>query len=175
MKNTKFVLTGLAAVTMLLAACTSDHEHSHDHHHGGHAQVEFTGHEKQLSEVEFSRCWVRLVPGGRPSAAYFDLKNTSNEPIALIGVRADNFVDMMLHETTVVDGVSKMDMVEKVVLEAGEIASFEPKGNHVMLTAESENAVAVGDTVNLQFKFEGEQVASTECLVKPINTLTFEG
>lgn len=167
MKSTKFVLAALTAVTMAFAVQA--------HEHAGHAQVEFTGHEKQLSEVEFSRCWVRLVPGGRPSAAYFDLKNTGNEPIALIGVRADNFVDMMLHETTVVDGVSKMAMVAKVVVEAGEVASFKPKANHVMLTAESEEAVAVGDKVTLQFKFEGEQAASTECLVKPINTLSFEG
>lgn len=174
MKNTKLIFTALAAAAMAFAVQAHEHGHHHDHQHGGHQQVEFTGDEKQLSEVEFSRCWVRLVPGGRPSAAYFDLKNTGNESIALIGVRAENFIDMMLHETTVVDGVSKMDMVDKVVLEAGESASFEPKANHVMLTAASEEAVTVGDTVTLQFKFEGERVASTECLVKAINSLSFE-
>jgi len=175
-KNTKFVLAGMAAVTMAFTAYAHQHhQHEHLHHHGEHAQVEFSGHEKELSDVEFSRCWVRLVPGARPSAAYFDIKNTGAESIALVGVRADKFTDMMLHETTVVDGVSKMSMVDKVVIEAGQTASFEPKGNHVMLTAESDEAVAVGDTVNLQFKFEGEQVASTECLVKPINSLSFEG
>ena len=178
MKNTKLIFTALAAAAMAFAVQAHDHghvhEHHHDHQHGGHQQVEFTGHEKQLSEVEFSRCWVRLVPGGRPSAAYFDLKNTGNESIALIGVRAENFIDMMLHETTVVDGISKMGMVDKVVLEAGESVSFEPKANHVMLTAASEEAVTVGDTVTLQFKFEGERVASTECLVKAINSLSFE-
>lgn len=176
MKSTKIILAGVAAAVMAFTA--QAHEHAHEHHGHGHdhrASVSFTGHEKLLNEVEFSRCWVRLVPGGRPSAAYFDVKNTGPEAIALIGVRADNFTDTMLHETTVVDGVSKMGMVDKVVIGAGKTASFKPKGNHIMLTAESADAVAVGDTVSLQFKFEGEQVASAECLVKPINSLSFEG
>ena len=32
-----------------------------------------------------------------------------------------------------------------------------------MLTADSADAVKVGDTITLEFKFEGEQVASAEC------------
>ena len=184
MKRTKIISAFVA--TAAIAFTANAHEHGHEHHghghthghehgHGHHAQVSFTGHEAQLNNVEFSRCWVRLVPGSRPSAAYFDIKNTGTEAIALIGVRADNFTDTMLHETTVVDGVSKMGMVDKLVIDAGQAASFKPKANHVMLTAESEDAVSVGDIVNLQFKFEGEQVASAECLVKPINSLSFEG
>lgn len=172
MKSTRIILAGMAAAAMAFTAYAHEHAHSHSHEH--HTQVSFTGHEKPLNDVEFSRCWVRLVPGSRPSAAYFDIKNTKSEAIALIGVRADNFTDTMLHETIVVDGVSKMAMVDKVVVGAGESASFKPKGHHVMLTAESEDVVAVGDIVSLQFKFEGEHVASAECLVKPINSLSFE-
>ncbi|NLJ51436.1 MAG: copper chaperone PCu(A)C [Alcaligenaceae bacterium] len=174
MKKNKLVLSVAAAALMSFSAQAHEHEHHHMHHQGSHTQVEFSGHETELSGVEFNRCWVRLVPGGRPSAAYFDLKNNGDTAISLIGARADNFTHVELHQTTVVDGKSMMGPLEQVLVEPGQSATFKPKANHVMLTAESEDAVAVGDTVTLQFKFEGEQVASAECTVKAINALSFD-
>ncbi|MDO5666607.1 MAG: copper chaperone PCu(A)C [Alcaligenaceae bacterium] len=171
MKTHKLFLALMAAGTMGLTACATDN--SHDMHHGAHAQVEFTGHETSLDSVEFSRCWVRLVPE-RPSAAYFELKNNGTETVTLIAARADNFHDVMLHQTIVEDGKGMMIGLEKLAIEPGATAVFKPKDNHVMLTADSADVVKVGDTVALQFKFEGEQVASTECIVKPINTISFD-
>lgn len=186
MKKKPLLLALCASATLALAACASDghhdhdmHEHDHDMHHhdmshGEHHEIEFTGQETILEAVEFNRCWVRLIPGGRPSAAYFELRNTGNEPISLLGARADNFKDVMLHKTIIEDGVMKMDMLEEVRVEPAQTAVFEPRANHVMLTADPADAVAIGDEVNLQFKFEGEQVASTTCIVKPINALSFD-
>ena len=170
MRINKLILALPATATMAFTAQANEHTS----HHGAHSSIEFSGHETALSELEFSRCWVRLVPDERPSAAYFDLKNTGTEAIALIAARADGFSDVMLHESTVVDGVSMMDMVEEVLVEAGQTISFKPKAHHIMLTAESEDAATVGDAVTLEFKFKGEQVASTQCLVKAINSLSFE-
>lgn len=154
-------------------AAHDGHDHHHHMHHSSHPQVEFTGKETKLDNVEFSRCWVRLVPE-RPSAAYLEVKNNGSEAVSMIGARADNFHDVELHQTIVEDGKSMMAGLEKVVLEPGASAEFKPKANHIMLTADSAEAVKVGDTITLQFKFEGEQVASTECLVKPINSLSFD-
>lgn len=171
LKTNKFVLAVAATAMVTLTACATDD--LHDMHHGGHAQVEFTGEETQLENVEISRCWVRLVPE-RPSAAYFELKNNGAETVTLIGARAANFHDVMLHQTIVKDGSSMMAGLDKLAVEPGETAEFKPKDNHIMLTADSADAVKVGDMVTLEFKFEGEQVASTECVVKPINTLSFD-
>ena len=162
MQRVTFILAGMTAAIMSFSASA--------HQHGEHADVAFTGHERELKELEFSRCWVRLVPGDRPSAAYFDLKNKADKAITLLAARADGFNDVMLHET--ISGA--MQMVNEVLIEANESISFKPKGNHVMLTPESTDTVAVGDTITMQFKFKDEQMASTECLVKPINSLSFE-
>lgn len=171
MKTNKFVLALAATASLGLTACATDM--AHDMHHAGHSHVEFTGHESQLDSVEFSRCWVRLVPE-RPSAAYFELKNHGSDTVTLIGARADNFHDVMLHQTIVEDGKSMMVDLGELAIEPGATASFKPKDNHVMLTADSADVVKVGDTITLQFKFAGEQVAATECLVKPINALSFD-
>lgn len=180
LKVNKLKLSAAAAALLTFSACAvghgnhdHGHGHGHDMHHGAHSMVEFTGKESTLDSVEFSRCWVRLVPE-RPSAAYFELKNTGSETITLIGARAMNFHDVMLHQTVVKDGSSKMINLEKLALVPGQTAVFKPKDNHVMLTADSADVVKVGDKINLEFKFEGDKVATTECVVKPINAISFD-
>ncbi|WP_432786351.1 hypothetical protein AAEX37_00467 [Oligella sp. MSHR50489EDL] len=165
--------TAMFAFSAYAVAHSHDHGHAHMHGGGAHEQVEFSGKEAVLESVEISRCWVRLVPD-RPSAAYFDIKNTGTEAITLIAARAAHFHDVMLHQTVIKDGSSMMMHLEKLAIEPGQTAVFKPKDNHVMLTADSADVVKVGDKINLEFKFEGEQVAGTECLVKPINAISFE-
>lgn len=175
MKTTKIALALAAASMMAFSANAADHDaHDHHMHHGSsHPQVEFTGNETQLENIEFDRCWVRLVPE-RPSAAYLNVTNKNAEPVTMLGARAENFHDVELHQTYVEDGKSIMAGLDEVIIASNATAEFKPKANHIMLTADSADAVKVGDTITLEFKFEGERVASAECLVKPINSLSFD-
>jgi periplasmic copper chaperone A len=112
--------------------------------------------------------WVRKVPGVDSAAAYFVLKNTSEKPVTVVSVRSSVAAHAMMHETTVVDGQSRMRMREKIVIEAGKSVAFAPEGLHVMLSGFTKE-VAVGDTVRLFLQVEGGHPLSVAALVRPLD------
>lgn len=78
--------------------------------------------------------WVRLPPAGMPMAAgYGQIRNDCREAVVVIAAGSKAFGDVSLHETTLVDGVSRMRAVERLPIAAGATVELKPGSLHLML------------------------------------------
>ena len=78
--------------------------------------------------------WIRLVPGGMPMQAGFGrIENRCPTPIAVVAASSPAYGSVELHETRIVDGVSKMRAVPELRIAADGAATLKPGGLHLML------------------------------------------
>ena len=82
------------------------------------------------------------LPGRTAAIAYFEIENRSETPISITGISSPQFASGTIHETTLIDGVSRMQAVEQVSVERNSSVSFEPGGLHVMLMKPVDELVA---------------------------------
>lgn len=75
------------------------------------------------------------LPGSGMSAAYFRLTNTGREPLVIDRVRSPDYGTVEMHETRIVDGVSRMRRLDRLPLAPGETVVFERGGRHLMMQA----------------------------------------
>ena len=110
-------------------------------------------------------CWVRLLPGGVPSAGYFTIENSGGQPVSLTGVRSDAFGMAMLHQTSQdQQGRMSMSAVHDVPVPAMGRLAFAPGGYHVMLEKPAK-PLHVGDRIALTLLF-GNEALTTQCDVR---------
>jgi len=153
---------------------------NHDQHaghasHGGHAHHGVVSSAKDAerfaalptaSNVSVENCWVRLLPAPTPSGGYFVVKNEGDEAIVLLAAATKAFDEVMLHQTTHSDGMSRMAMVDAIEIPAGETLEFAPGGYHAMFEQALED-IQVGDSIVMHFKFANNQKATAQCEIKP--------
>lgn len=103
--------------------------------------------------------WVRLPPISMPMLAGFGtIDNACDAPAKVIAASSPAFADVSVHETRIVDGISKMRAVPELVIPAQGHASLEPGGLHLMLM-DPHAPLQAGDTVAIDFQLEdGTQV-----------------
>ncbi|AVY67644.1 copper chaperone PCu(A)C [Xanthomonas translucens] len=99
--------------------------------------------------------WVRLPPSAAmPMAAGFGrLHNPCGQTLAVVLVRSPAFAEVSLHQTTQVDGVSKMRELERLPLAAGADAVLQPGGLHLMLMQPAQ-PLREGASVPISFVLE---------------------
>ena len=122
----------------------------------------------QASTLTVQNAWVRKPPGVDTAAVYFVLKNSGAKPVTVVGVSSPLAGHVMVHETSVVDGQSRMRMRDKVVVEPGKSVAFAPEGLHVMLNGLTKD-LAVGDTLPLSIQLEGGGEVSVGAIVRPLD------
>lgn len=99
--------------------------------------------------------WIRMPPAPRPMLAGFGrIENGCATEQALVAVRSPRFGEVSLHETRLVDGVSRMREIERLPLAAGAGAVLQPGGLHLMLM-QPDAALAEGERVPLVLVLEG--------------------
>jgi len=78
--------------------------------------------------------WVRLPPPGVSMAAgYGQIHNGCKTAVTVVSAASTAFADVSLHETTLVDGVSRMRAVERLPIAPGATVELKPAGLHLML------------------------------------------
>lgn len=78
--------------------------------------------------------WLRLPPGRMTMLAGFGrIENTCAVPVTIVGVSSPAFADTSLHETRIVDGVSRMRALPELRIAPGNAATLKPGGMHLML------------------------------------------
>ena len=113
--------------------------------------------------ISVQDCWIRLLPGSAPSAGYFTIENSGDQPASLAGAHADAFGMAMLHETHKDSkGVMGMSAVRNVPVPAKGRLAFAPGGYHVMLEKPA-RSLHVGDKVALPQVFGVGQALTTQC------------
>lgn len=96
--------------------------------------VEQVGAEDSGQWVKVSRPWVRTNPvPGRPSAAFFEVDNSSAKDDRLTGVSVPGGGRGELHTHEHKDGIMRMFRIDSVVVPAGGQLALAPGGHHIML------------------------------------------
>lgn len=104
---------------------------------------------------------VVSAPYARPTtslamtgAGYFAVTNNGMTPDTLLEVTAD-FPRVMMHDTTVADGVATMaHMAKGIVIPAGETVTFAPGGTHVMFMGLNGDPFEIGEEIPAMLLFE---------------------
>ena len=87
------------------------------------------------------------------AAGYFDLVNPGHAPVRIVGIDAPGFRMAEIHQTVIVDGVSRMREIADPVVPAGSTRAFEPGGWHLMLMGFLEDPVGKeSQTITLQLQ-----------------------
>lgn len=93
--------------------------------------------------------WIRAAPPGMPMAAGFGrVVNACHAPASITGATSQAYGDVSLHETTDVDGMSRMRAVDVLEVPAGGEVTLAPGGYHLMLSAPAAE-VLPGDRVEI--------------------------
>jgi periplasmic copper chaperone A len=122
----------------------------------------------QMTPLIVQNAWMRQVPGADTAAVYLVLRNTSVQPVIVIGVRSPAATSVMIHETSTVGSQSRMRMHEKLVIAPGQSVAFEPGGLHVMLSG-MKKSVLIGQTVPLIFLLANGGQVSVAAVVRPLD------
>ena len=83
--------------------------------------------------VRVSEGWIRFPAMAHMAGGFGRIDNACKADVAGVSVRSAAFAEVSLHETTQVDGVSRMREVERLPLAAGKGAELKPGGLHLML------------------------------------------
>lgn len=103
----------------------------------------------EAQPVELVDAWVRaLPPTQKTTAAYLTVKNPAGVSQEISGARSELAGRVEMHRTREVDGLMRMERVQRVTLAPGAALEFTPGGLHLMLL-ELERMPAEGEFVPL--------------------------
>ncbi len=119
--------------------------------------------------LEIREGYVReLPPGQSTSAAYMNIVNTSDRPVALVAALSDVSQTAEIHQHVHVGSVMRMDQVRRLVIPARDHVQFAPGGYHLMLI-NLKRSLRAGDNVNLTLlDEEGKKYSASVPVVKMI-------
>ena len=137
------------------------------HHDTGmaHHDTSATGTQTAPAQVKVTGCWIRVLPGKLPSAAYFNIDNQADKAIDLQAVQSESYAHSMLHTTKMEEGMAKMQHTPSVTIPAKGQLSFAPGGYHVMLE-QAKGDIAVGSSQTLTLIFGHNQALPVTCDVR---------
>jgi periplasmic copper chaperone A len=129
-----------------------------------------TAHATAADHVHASHAWIRLLPGSLPAAAYVTLENRGDQPVALSGASSVVYTEVMLHQSSMQGGMSRMTMVDSLTVPAHGKTMLEPAGYHLMLM-KAAAPVKAGDIVRLTLQFSDGSTLPTDFVARPANAL----
>ena len=99
--------------------------------------------------------WLRIAGEQSITAAgYFELTNKLNEPIILIGAKADFAKIIEIHEMKIKNGVAKMRPInEGLTMEKSKTVEFKPMGLHLMFMGINQT-LKKGEMIEVELIFE---------------------
>jgi periplasmic copper chaperone A len=113
--------------------------------------------------------WIRKPPPGVDIVAvYFTVKNLSKRAVFIVGVTSPLAANAMIHESSTVEGQSRMRMRDRVTVPGGSNVAFEPEGLHVMLTGVNKT-LEVGGKVPLTLQLDHGGSIDLVATVRPLD------
>lgn len=98
--------------------------------------------------VKVTHAWIRWLPGGAPAGGYAVLTNPGDSSITVLAAASDAYAQVTLHQTHLLNGVSGMVPVAKLVIAAHASVDFVALGYHLMLMRPT-RSLKVGDHVRV--------------------------
>jgi periplasmic copper chaperone A len=102
-----------------------------------------------------------LTPTATTGAIYCSIMNRGTADDRLLSISTPAAASAMIHETTVINDVMKMRMLETVLIPAGKTVELKTGGTHVMLMG-LKAPLKRGETVEMEFVFEKAGVMRVE-------------
>lgn len=102
----------------------------------------------QAPRLVAENAWIRAAPGSQSAAAYLRLRNVSSAAVTVTAVSSPVASHVMVHESTVQAGQSRMRPRPQLLIAAGQTVELRPGGLHVMLEGLSQ-PLTVGQSVPL--------------------------
>lgn len=110
--------------------------------------------------------WVRLPPVSMPMMAGFGrIENPCTAPVTIVGASSPAFGEVSLHETRVVEGVSRMRPLPELRIAPDGTATLKPGGLHLMLM-QPRAALKEGSKVVIEFALKDGGVLRGEFIVR---------
>jgi len=107
-----------------------------------------SGPELSASNIQI----VAPAPGRSASVAYLSITNVG-DATRLTAISSPEFATVELHETTIENGIARMQRVSALDIGANSTVNLEPGGLHIMLLDPS-SALLPGKRVSLRLEFE---------------------
>jgi periplasmic copper chaperone A len=102
-------------------------------------------------DLKVQSAWIRTAPPTATTlAAYAVLTNTGSSTLKISETTAPSMGMAMLHETTIVNGVAQMRMLDALSIPPGGQVALSPGGKHIMLMG-LKSVPKEGDHVTLIF------------------------
>lgn len=106
-------------------------------------------------QITVRDAWVRLPPMQMPMMAGFGrIENRCAAPVVIVAAKSAAFADVSLHETRIVDGVSKMRALPELRIAPDGAAVLKPGGMHLMLM-QPHAPLKQGSRVAIEFELKG--------------------
>ena len=109
----------------------------------------------EAAGVSVRDAWVREAPPGvAMMAGYMALRNNTSRRQVLVAARSSDFGTVMIHRTTVKDGMVGMEHASQIELSPNASLLFAPGGYHLMLL-NPRRTLRAGDRVVINLEFRG--------------------
>jgi len=116
--------------------------------------------------VLIENAWVRAMPPSQSSTAgYMSVRNRGQSGVKIMGADSGLAGRVEIHSSREVDGMVRMEQLESVAIDPGQVVQFAPGGMHLMIM-DLEKMPAAGETLSLCLKFESGESACTEAEVR---------
>jgi copper(I)-binding protein len=113
--------------------------------------------------------WIRKPPPGLDSVAlYFTVQNPWKRDLFIVGATSSLAANAMIHESSTVEGQSRMRMQNNVKIPAGKTVAFAPEGLHIMLTGVTKT-LEVGDKVPVTLELDHGGMIDIIATVRPLD------
>jgi len=110
--------------------------------------------------------WIRLAPTGMPMQAGFGrIDNACPMPATIVSASSPAYASVELHESRVVDGISRMRAVPELRIAPHATAALQPGGLHLMLMQPSA-ALPPGSRVTIAFALQDGRTLRGEFQVR---------
>ncbi len=127
-------------------------------------------HAAAADHVRASHGWLRVLPGSLPAGGYVILQNDGDEPAELSGASSSAYARVMLHQSSMQGGMSRMTMVDALSIPAHGKVMLAPGGYHLMLM-QPVTPVTPGQQVRVLLKFSDGSSLPTDFIARPATAL----
>ncbi|MBX7496085.1 copper chaperone PCu(A)C [Qipengyuania sp. 6B39] len=153
MKFARFATLALAVAALPLAGCS-----------GGDTPTEAAEDANPTGlEVSDARLVLPAV-SGNPGAIYMTVTNAGERNVAIRGTSVEGASSAQIHDTVESAGEMVMGEMGQVMVAAGESASFEPGGKHIM-AFDLDPSLTAGGTTALTLTIVGGKTMTTDIAV----------
>ena len=93
------------------------------------------------------------------SAGFARIENPCKAPVTITAAASSGYAHVSVHETRIVDGISRMRAVPMLTVPARGVVQFKPGGLHLMLMQPS-TPLKVGDRVQVSLRLKDGRVVT---------------